>query len=194
MADTARSLAFLRHLLAVTLEEARADPDGHPQAPELLAEALGMALISPRPIPLTERPAARALVLRFQVLQPGSKRIWVHASRRRGRDARLLLCECFLAAIYRTRGADDPWYDAHWDGAVILGPELWGFYRVGAHFIARWDDLRFVWTRRRHHGYGLFSIGGMRRWRADLPQRRVSATLLAVSVERPVLDEGVRKS
>lgn len=142
-ADAEHSLAYLRHLVEVTLEEAKADLSGHPQAPGLLAEALSLAPVSPRPIPSAERQAAKELILCLHSLQPGGKRIGIHASRRKGTDARLLLCECFLAAVYRTWGADDPWHDAHWDEAAVRGPDQWGFYRTNAHFIARWDNLRF---------------------------------------------------
>ena len=142
-ADPARCLAYLRHLVEVTLAEAKADPSGHPEAASVLAEALSLAPVSPRPIPLAERRAARELVFRLHSLQPDSKRIWIHASRHKRTDARLLLCECFLAAVYRTWGADDPWHDAHWDEAAVWAPDQWGFYRTGAHFIACWDNLRF---------------------------------------------------
>ncbi|MDR3592456.1 MAG: hypothetical protein P4N41_22590 [Negativicutes bacterium] len=140
LADSTRCLAYLRHLVALTIKEAEADPSGHPEAQGLLAEALSLAPVSPRPIPLVEWQAAQRLMLRLKSRQPGSRRIGIHARRPQGADARLLLCQCFLMAVY---GLHDHRGDAPWNAAVVRIPKQWGFYRASAYFIARWDDLRF---------------------------------------------------
>ena len=138
-----RRLAYLRHLVELTLEEAKADPSGHPLAPQLLAEALSLAPVLPRPLILGEWQGARDLFFRLRSLQPGTKRIWVHATRRKGQDARLLLCECFLTAVYGTRGDDNPSHVSQWDENTMQILKHWAFYRTSAYFIARWDNLRF---------------------------------------------------
>lgn len=138
-ADGPACRAFLRHLLEQTLAEARTAADGHPQAPELLAQALAISPPTRPTIPETERRAAQALLRRLQDLQPGTKRVWVHATRRAGRDGRLLLAECYLAAIYHL------WADREPEGDVGAGaaPEAWWFYRTACYFVARWEDRRF---------------------------------------------------
>lgn len=143
LADAERCHAYLRYLMEATLAEAKVDPHGHPLAPQLLAEALAMAPPLPRPIPRIERQAASVLIKRFRDVQPGYKRISIHATRRAGADARLLLGERYLAAVYRIWGWDDPWGDARWDEAATRAPDQLGFYLTSAHFIARWDKLRY---------------------------------------------------
>lgn len=142
LAEPARSLAYLRHLVEVTLAEAKADPSGHPEAAELLAETLALLPASPRPLLIQECHDAIRLILRLESLQPGSKRIWIHAWRRTGADARLLLCECALTAIY---GTDGPFFDKAPSPDTVVPMKLGqrAFYLTSAHFIARWDNLRF---------------------------------------------------
>jgi|GEM_PF-5260034 len=138
-ADPAGCRLFLRHLLEVTLEEAKADVSGHPQAAALLEEALAIGPAAWGPIEIGERSAAKELLDRIRRLQPGSKRVWVRATRRRASDARLLLCEDYLSAVYHVREAEDLS-----GGYPVHGPpEQWGFYRVGCHFVSRWESLRF---------------------------------------------------
>jgi hypothetical protein len=129
--DARLSHAYLRHLMELTLADAMADPAGHPLAPQLLTEALALASGLPRQASASEWRAAFALLERLRGLQPGMKRISIHATRRAGRDSRLLLCECFLNAVYDG------------DKTVTGSPNQYFFYRTSAHFIARWDDLRY---------------------------------------------------
>ncbi len=145
-ATPAQRLNFLRHLLTLTMAEAKADPDGHAMTPSLIAAGLAMAPEVPRPISLKERHQARAFAHRLWDLQPGFKRIWVHAGRRKGKDGRLLMLEDFLHAIYDVhpfRRPDDGWDDRYWKEDVAIGPRRYGFYKVTARYISRWDNLRF---------------------------------------------------
>lgn len=96
--DPGRCRAYLRHLMELTLEEAKADPSGHPVAVQVLTEALALSRDLSESIPLSERSDARTLLIRIRNLQPGWKRIWIHAGRRKAADARLLLCESYLSA------------------------------------------------------------------------------------------------
>lgn len=137
--DPARCRAYLRHLLELALEEAKADPSGHPMAVQMLTEAIGITRDLSEPIPLSERFDARTLLIRVRNLQPGWKRIWIHAGRRKAADPRLLLCESYLSAVYHVRDANDPVSEE----PVAGPPEQWDFYRTGCHSIARWDNLRF---------------------------------------------------
>lgn len=146
LADGVRCRAYLRHLLALTLEEARADPWGHYMAPQLLAEALSL---DPRPdLPLSRRRriAARALHRQLEALQPGTRRVSIHAFRRRGRDSRLLLCEEYLSAVFGVGylyETEEDTAEAQWDQWIVPVPREYFFYRTNAHFIARWDDGRY---------------------------------------------------
>jgi hypothetical protein len=142
LADPARCLAYLHHLVEVTLEEAKAGPSGHPEAAELLAETSALLPASPRPLLIQECHDAIRLILRLESLQPGSKRIWIHARRRTGADARLLMCECALTAIY---GTDGPFFEAAPSPDTVVPMKLGqrAFYLTSAYFIARWDNLRF---------------------------------------------------
>lgn len=139
LADGPTCRAFLRHLLELTLTEARTAADGHPQAPELLAQALAISPPTRQTIPERERRAAQALLQRLEELQPGTKRVWVHATRRAGRDGRLLLAESYLAALYHL------WPNREPQGDVGAGaaPAPWWFYRTTCYFVARWQDRRF---------------------------------------------------
>ncbi len=139
LADGPACHAFLRHLLEVTLAEAKVDANGHPQAPELLAEALALSPPSRQVIPETERRAAQALLQRLQDLQPGTKRVWVHATRPAGKDGRLLLAESYLAGTYHLWPDREPQGDVGADAA----PDSWDFYRTTCYFVARWEDRRF---------------------------------------------------
>lgn len=146
LADPVRCRAYLHHLLALTLEEARADPWGHYMAPQLLAEALSLDPRPDRPLPRRRRKAARALYLRLAALQPGSRRVSIHASRRRGRDSRLLLCEEYLAAVFDVGAVWESTENdrqARWEGRTVTAPVAYHFYRTSAHFVARWDEGRY---------------------------------------------------
>lgn len=111
----------------------------HPQAPGLLAEALAISPPTRQTIPESERRAAQALLLRLQDLQPGTKRVWVRATRRAGADGRLLLAESYLAATYHLWTNEEPCGEVGPGGA----PNAWGFYRTVCYFVARWHDRRF---------------------------------------------------
>lgn len=137
--DPVRCRAYLRRLMELTLEEAKTDPMGHPMAVEVLTEALAISRDLSGLIPASERLDARMLLVRVWNLQPGWKRIWVHAGRRNGPDARLLLCENYLSAVYHIWDANDPVREE----PVAGPPKQWLFYRTGCHFISRWDNLRF---------------------------------------------------
>jgi hypothetical protein len=100
LSDARLSHAYLRRLIELTLTDAMADPAGHPHAPRLLSEALALASGLPRQASASEWRAVFTLLERLRGLQPGMKRISIHATRRAGRDSRLLLCECFLNAVY----------------------------------------------------------------------------------------------
>lgn len=137
--DPMRCRAYLRHLMELTLEEATADPSGHPVAVQVLTEALALSRDLSEPIPLSERSDARTLLIRIRNLQPGWKRIWIHAGRRKAADARLLLCESYLSAVYHVQDANNPVREE----PIAGPPEQWDFYRAGCHFVSRWDNLRF---------------------------------------------------
>lgn len=139
LADGPACRAFLRYLLEQTLAKAKTAADGHPQAQELLAEALAISPPSRQTIPEKERKKAKALLQRFQELQPGTKRVWVRATRRAGKDARLLLAESYLAAIYHLSPNDEP----RGEVGAGAGPDAWWFYRSVCYFVARWAELRF---------------------------------------------------
>lgn len=134
-----RCRPFLQHLMALTLEEAKADPSGHPMTVSILTEALAISPDLSMPIPLSKRFEAGMLLTRIGNLLPGSKRIWVHAWRRSTTDARLLLCESYLTSVYHVGYSNDPIHES----PLADPPRQWGFYRTGCYFIARWDDLRF---------------------------------------------------
>jgi hypothetical protein len=140
--DPARCLAYLRHLVEVTLEGTKAAPSDYPLAADILIETLALVPAAPRPLLVKECHDAIKLILRLESLQPGSKRIWIHARRRTGADARLLLCECVLTAIY---GTDGPFVDEVPSSDTVLPMKLGqrAFYLTSAYFIARWDHLRF---------------------------------------------------
>jgi len=121
--DARRSHAYLRHLVELTLAEALADPTGHPLAPRLLAEALELTSGMPRMVPMSEREAARFLMARLRGLQPGEKRISIHATRRSGKDRRLLLCEYFLYAVYPIWESDAPWDKNRWERTTASSPD-----------------------------------------------------------------------
>lgn len=143
LADPWACHAWLHHMLERTLEEAKADPAGHPLAPRLVAETLALVPATPAPPLESRRRAAAALYARLVEAQPGRRRISVHATRRAGKDARLLLCECCLDAVYRLDGSgsgyDGPAFDDGWP--ALTTP--WSFHRANAHFVTRWDNSRF---------------------------------------------------
>jgi hypothetical protein len=141
--DARRSHAYLRHLVELTLAEALADSAGHPLAPRLLAEALELTSGMPRMVPMSEREAARFLMARLRGLQPGQKRISIRATRRSGKDHRLLLCEYFLYAVYPIWESDAPWDKNQWERTTASSPDQYHFYRTSAHFMAGWDNLRY---------------------------------------------------
>ncbi|WP_343868740.1 hypothetical protein [Caenispirillum bisanense] len=139
--DAAGSRRFLHHLLNLTQAEAAADPQGHPQAPALLAEALALWPDLERPIHPSARLAAYDLDARIEALQPGRTRIAQRAIRRRGSDGRLLLAENYLAAVYCLEW---PWGGRLRCGVLPGGPSRWWFYRACAHFVAAWERQRFI--------------------------------------------------
>ncbi len=134
-----RCRPFLQHLMALTLEEAKADPSGHPMTVSILTEALAISPDLSMPISQSKRFEAGMLLTRIGNLLPGSKRIWVHAWRRSTTDARLLLCESYLTSVYHVGYSNDPIHES----PLADPPRQWGFYRTGCYFIAHWDDLRF---------------------------------------------------
>lgn len=139
LADGPACRAFLRHLLELTLAEARTTADGHSQAPELLAEALAISPPTRQTIPESERRAAQALLQRLQNLQPGTKRVRVRATRRAGADGRLLLAESYLASVYHIWANQEP----RGDVGARAAPDARGFYRTTCYFVARWENRRF---------------------------------------------------
>lgn len=139
LSDSSACRAFLRHLMELTLADAKLAADGHPQASAILAEVLAISPPTRQTIPMREQKAAKDMLLRLEELQPGSKRVWVRATRRAGKDARLLLAESYLSAIYHVRWDTQIFCKIHRDAT----PEAWGFYRTMCYFVARWDDRRF---------------------------------------------------
>src|SRR4051794_16354242 len=77
----------------------------------------------PRMVPMSEREAARFLMARLRGLQPGQKRISIHATRRSGKDRRLLLCEYFLYAVYPIWESDAPWNKNRWERTTASSPD-----------------------------------------------------------------------
>ena len=159
--DAQLSHAYLRHLVELALAEATTDSTGHPLAPQLLAEALALSSGMPRSAPPSERKAAYALIARLESLQPGLKRISIHATRRAGKDSRLLLCEYFLEAIYSG------------EKTAAGAPRQYYFYQTSAQFISRWDNLRYRVDATSAPGCGPSWTGGMRLWQ---PGRRHHGT------------------
>ncbi|GAB3116225.1 hypothetical protein GCM10027256_01640 [Novispirillum itersonii subsp. nipponicum] len=116
--------SFLRFLLEQTLAEAKTATDGHPLAVEILAGSLAIPPPDGQVISPQQRQAAEALLQRLRAIEPGCRRIWVHATRRAIDDARLLVAESYLQAVYTSPGGE-------------------GFYRTQCYFVARWDNQRF---------------------------------------------------
>ncbi|WP_448190487.1 hypothetical protein [Azospirillum sp. sgz301742] len=143
LADPVACQAWLHHLLERTLDEsADTGPGGHPLAQRLLAETLSLVPAVPVPPSERQRQAVHRLYADLVEAQPGRQRISVHATRRAGRDSRLLLCEAVLQAIHRIEDdAPDPWRGP--GGEWPRPPKPWFFYRANAYFVARWDEGRF---------------------------------------------------
>ncbi|MBF0392263.1 MAG: multifunctional CCA addition/repair protein [Alphaproteobacteria bacterium] len=102
--------AFAIHLLERALAEITPG-DGHPEAPDMIRQT--MALIRDG----ASRPDRSDLAGRINALQPGWKRVWVHASHRRGADRRLLMCEEALS--FRMYGLC-AYYVANWTRSRFL--------------------------------------------------------------------------
>lgn len=144
LSDGLACRVFLRHLMELTLADAKSAAansaaDSHPEAPDMLAEVLAISPPTRQVIPVRELLAAKAMLLRLKKLQPGGKRVGIHATRRAGKDARLLLAESYLAAVYNVSENAAPFAPVGNNAT----PDAWDFYRTTCYFVARWDERRF---------------------------------------------------
>lgn len=146
------AMAFLRFLLDTARHDpSLAFPEAHPAAPGLVDEVLGFIRLSARPVGLPERREARALAHRLFALQPDFKRVWAHATRRRGKDSRLLMAERVLSALYGVIPFPSSWdehLERNWDESEPMGiVSADSFCEAIAYFVAHWADYRFRMDR-----------------------------------------------
>lgn len=141
------AVPFLKFLLDSARRDSAARSGAHPMAMPLIAEVLVFVRETVRPVGLAEQQEARELAHRIYALQPGFKRVWVHATRRRGKDSLLLMAESILLALYdvfASPSADANYHGRHWDRKTPVGVlSEYGFYKTCAYFVARWDKCRY---------------------------------------------------
>lgn len=102
--------------------------------PQLIAET--RAMVSAETVTEKTWAMGSALYGRIYDLQPGRKRIWVRATRRKAENRHLLVCEDILWSFFRL-----------WKGYAQKGETLPGTFLAGdavRYYVATWRNMRLL--------------------------------------------------